>query len=363
MYSVNFLSKAKQSKAKQSKAKRELRALTNNPFKTFLITLLSLTLLFSISCSNEGTTGGDTGDDYWYNPDTNDIIPPPSTPGKLTASATKNITINIANQKVHSAGSVSFLVRPYELEKAGNFTVSIDSVAKATGNSSSLELTPADFSSLTPSSKELTLSADGLAKVNSASGLADATAYKYDITFKFTTTSDTVSNKTASYTSTVSLYKVVSVTKDMLKTMITSTPKKENIQNRSKIDGHNDYFSIDFSQASISYDLKTTTIHQTAGMITTPQNKASTFSPSASGLKTLQFGTTDTRKFISSGYCKTNTISGSSGDSVDYVLDLNYVFTLKSGYVLDNNISFITNEGLTLKVMFLDKGKWVEDSI
>ena len=36
-------------------------SLINNHFKTFLITLLSLTLLFSISCSNEGTTGGGTG--------------------------------------------------------------------------------------------------------------------------------------------------------------------------------------------------------------------------------------------------------------------------------------------------------------
>ena len=121
---------------------------------------------------------------------------------------------------MHSAGRVSFLIRPYELQNAGNFTVSIDSVAKATGNSSSLELTPADFSSLTPSSKELTLSADGLAKVNSASDLKDATAYDYSVAFKFTTTSDTVSNKTVLYTSTVSLYKLVSVTKVMLENMI-----------------------------------------------------------------------------------------------------------------------------------------------
>ena len=35
-------------------------SLINNHFKTFLITLLSSTLLFSISCSNEGTTGGGT---------------------------------------------------------------------------------------------------------------------------------------------------------------------------------------------------------------------------------------------------------------------------------------------------------------
>ena len=32
--------------------------MTDNSFKTFLIALLSLTLLFAVSCSNEGTTGG-----------------------------------------------------------------------------------------------------------------------------------------------------------------------------------------------------------------------------------------------------------------------------------------------------------------
>ena len=334
-----------------------MRILTNNSFKTFLITLLSLTLLFSISCSNEGTTGGDTGDDYWYNPDTNDIIPPPSTPGKLTASATKNITINIANKKVHSAGRVSFLVRPYELEKAGDFTVSIDSVAKATGNSSSLELTPADFSSLTPSSKELTLSADGLAKVNSASDLKDATAYDYSVAFKFTTTSDTVSNKTALYTSTVSLYKVVSVTKDMLKTMIKTTPTKT-VGNRSAAayDNFSDSFTIDFSKASISSDLKSVTFNNMAGM--TDPTKDSTYSPYASGLRTLTFGkTAEDRKFAST-LCKNATISVNGS-----LLTLNYVFTLNRGYVLDNDISFITNEGLNIKVQFLGtkKGKWVTD--
>ena len=257
---------------------------------------------------------------------------------------------------MHSAGSLSFWVSPYELGNAGNFTVSIDSVAKATGNSSSLELTPADFSSLTPSSKELTLSEAGLTKVNSASGLVDATAYKYDITFKFATTSDTVSNKTASYTSTVSLYKVVSVTKDMLKTMITSTPKKQNIPNRSRIDGHNDYFSIDFSKASISYDLKSVTFNNMSGM--TDPTKDSTYSPYASGLRTLIFGgTAEDRKFASH-LCKNATISTDGS-----LLTLNYVFTLNRGYVLDNDISFITNEGLNIKVQFIGKGKWVADSI
>lgn len=313
-------------------------------------------MLFSISCSNEGTTGGDTGDDYWYNPDTNDIIPPPLTPGKLTASATKNITINIANQKVHSAGRVSFLVRPYELEDAGDFTVSIDSVVKATGNSSSLELTPTDFSSLTPNSKELTLSADGLAKVNSASGLKDATAYKYDITFKFTTTSDTVSNKTALYTSTVSLYKLVSVTKSMLENMIKTTPTKT-VQNRTAIDTvGSDSFSIDFNKASISSDLKSVTFNNMAGM--TDPTKDSTYSPYASGLRTLTFGGTAENRKFASPLCKNATISTDGS-----LLTLNYVFTLNRGYVLDNDISFITNEGLNIRVQFLGtkKGKWVAD--
>ena len=52
MYSVNFLSKAKQSKAKQS-----VNCALNQQFsfKTFLITLLSFLLLFSISCKKNPT--------------------------------------------------------------------------------------------------------------------------------------------------------------------------------------------------------------------------------------------------------------------------------------------------------------------
>ncbi|WP_432632026.1 hypothetical protein [Brachyspira sp.] len=47
---------------KRNETKGLLLSLINNHFKTFLITLLSLTLLFSISCSNEGTTGGGGND-------------------------------------------------------------------------------------------------------------------------------------------------------------------------------------------------------------------------------------------------------------------------------------------------------------
>ena len=330
--------------------------------KKFLITVLSFLLLFAISCSNEGTTGG-SDDDYYYNPgnnnnNNNNIIPPAVIPGRLTASAAKDITINIASQKVHSAGSISFIVRPYELQRDKNFSVSIENVAKATGNTSSLELTPTDFDSLTPTTKELTLSADGLTKVNAANGLADATAYKYDVTFKFTTTSDTVSNKTVSYTSTVSLYKLASVTKDMLETMIKATPKLT-VRNRSgdAYDGFSDSFEVDFNRASLSSDLKTITFNSMGAGMTGPE-KDSTYSPKASDFTTLRFGTADTRKFVANSYYKEPyTISG-DGTSITF----NYVFTLNSGYVLDDNISFITNtnEGLSIKVIFLNKGKWVD---
>ena len=52
----------KRNETKRNETKGLLLSLIYNHFKTFLITLLSLTLLFSISCSNEGTTGGGGND-------------------------------------------------------------------------------------------------------------------------------------------------------------------------------------------------------------------------------------------------------------------------------------------------------------
>ena len=74
--------------------KRLLLSLINNHFKTFLITLLSLTLLFSISCSDAykpsdkepsdkgGTTGGETRTLSYYAGDWLD-----TTPGKKKKSS------------------------------------------------------------------------------------------------------------------------------------------------------------------------------------------------------------------------------------------------------------------------------------
>ena len=65
----------KRNETKRNETKRLLLSLISNSFKIFLITLLSLTLLFSISCSNESKTGGRTLSYYagnWFsNPDGN----------------------------------------------------------------------------------------------------------------------------------------------------------------------------------------------------------------------------------------------------------------------------------------------------
>lgn len=127
--------------------------------------------------------------------------------------------------------------------------------------------------------------------------------------------------------------------------MIKTTPN-ETLGNRAS-DGFSDSFTIDFNRAvSIASSLKSISINNMTGM--TDPTKDSTYSPSRLASSWFfKFGTTDTRKFISSQDC--NYTINETG----YTLTLNYVFTLKSGCVLDDNISFITNEGLSIKVMFL----------
>ena len=142
----------------------------------------------------------------------------------------------------------------------------------------------------------------------------------------------------------------------MFKNMIKITPKLT-VTNRSDIDGREDSFEINFSILSL-IDLKEILIGNILGMNGPARN--STFSPNASGLTTIQFGTTETGKFISSNYCK-HTLIFDNFFKVYVSLELNYIFTLKEGYILDDSVSFITNEGIKPHVVFLDNSKWVED--
>lgn len=143
--------------------------------KILIATLLFL-LLFAISCSNEDTTGGGTGN-YDSNTKTNNYVPtpnpnpdptptpPPAIPGQLTASATSDIKIIVTDDGMHTAGSIAFEVNPPELKNTVDLTVSIESVNTNRLNKGFLQFKPEDFNPLTTTSTKLTLSESGLKKL------------------------------------------------------------------------------------------------------------------------------------------------------------------------------------------------------
>ena len=115
-------------------------------------------MLFSVSCSNEGTTGGgDTGN----NDDTGNNF------NYFTVSEnwnnSKDITLisETSSSKVYSAGTVGFTVTG-----ASDYTISIESVAQMSV-SLPLALGTSDFS-YNQSSKDLRLSSSGLSKFQTA---------------------------------------------------------------------------------------------------------------------------------------------------------------------------------------------------
>ena len=87
--------------------------MTDNSFKTFLITLLSLTLLFLASCSNEGTTGGGGGGSGKFN----DI---PTASGNNATVGNAEFTGNITNKSLVGDGwteeTVNNMITPFTLD-------------------------------------------------------------------------------------------------------------------------------------------------------------------------------------------------------------------------------------------------------
>ena len=338
-----------------------------NSKNKFLIAALSFMLLFSVSCKNEDKTGGGTGN-YGSNTKTNNYVPtpnpdptptpPPVIPGQLTASATSDIKIIVTDNGMHSAGSIAFEVNPPELKNTGDLTVSIESVNTNRLNESFLQFKPEDFNSLTPISTELTLSESGLKKTNQImnSGSISSLIYSYDVTFKFTTTSDTVSNKTATAKSTVRLYKYKLVTAQMLEDMIKTTPKLT-VSNRyqSIYDNYEDSFDIDFSKLTYTAGLKTISINNANGTMTLPAKETSTFSKYLCGFDSINFGTDENSKFLYTRRSLGTTTVSADGKT----LTANYKFPLKREYIWDNNMTFATNEGLNIEFR-LDKGKWID---
>ena len=349
MYSVNFLSKAKQSKAKQSKAKRELRALANNHFKTFLITLLSLTLLFSISCSNEGTTGGGDDYDYFYvsqdyNNRTNDIT----------------VIIEGTAKRVGSAGHIGFTANGSTIS-----TISKESVANNSG--SSLALEPSDFE-YSESTKELTLSYTGLDKFQKASdSLTAKQKYQYTITFKFTD----YSGKETTTDVTVNLIKAQLITKDDILTMMKNIKCSDNelffpasageIVLNDGSGGNAGLGSLKFSFASLNANqFNTSSIPNFTLQGTSSHSALKTFKTGSVSRLIAQsiYQTTQYKEWFS-GYW-----SGIDYNTVPTINNKNATFTLKftsglkSGYALSSQISSVLTSGLTIRLVADDKSAW-----
>ncbi len=302
-------------------------------------------MLFSVSCSNEGTTGGgDTGDNYNYNyfsvsEDWNN---------------SKDITVISQNSSssVYSAGTVGFSVYG-----ATDYTISIESVTMGSGGSLTLDVSDFIYSQ---STKDLRLSSSGLTKFqNASSGLTEKQKYQYTITFKIATSSESKNINVI-----VNLIKAKLVTKTEIENIMKSVNYKEGglllggTPNAGDIiigDGTATKFS--FANATFS---SSNPNFKSTGETTSLSQSASTIKASS--------------KAFSVAYAIANTslfkeYFGSSVFDIDYDSTLPTIsgkdctFTLKfkklnSGYALSSEVSRLTTSGLTIKLTLDSKADW-----
>ena len=285
-------------------------------FKTFLITLLSLTLLFSISCSNEGTTGGDTGSLSVYEEMNN----------------SKDITV-VSSSGVYSAGTVGFTVYG-----ATDYDVSIQSVDSG---SNPLTLDASDFS-YNKSTKELTLSSSGITKFNSAT-LTETKAYQYTITFKFADSSDASKEATANIT--INLYKAQVITKTEIEAMIKSM-KTVRFYDSSY---NNNEVQFSFSSETFSESAPNFKSYNLGSMVKTKFSKSSGRIFTGSAIRE----TSNYKTFFSNlnGYHKEPLVDGIN-------CTFYFRFTLKGGYALSSEVAHITSDGLTIRLRLSSGQTW-----
>ena len=321
-------------------------------FKTFLITLLSLTLLFSISCSNEGTTGGGDDYDYFYvsqdyNTRTNDIT----------------VIIEGTARRVGSAGYIGFNANGSTIS-----TISKESVANNSG--SSLALEPSDFE-YSESTKELTLSYTGLDKFQKVSdSLTAKQKYQYTITFKFTD----YSGKETTTDVTVNLIKAQLITKADILTMMKNIKCSDNelfykanageiVLSSGSGGGMMGLGNLKFSFASLNANQFITTSipnFTLQGAADKELVSVKTFKTGSVSRLIAQsiYQTTQYQEWFS-GYW-----SGIDYNTVPTINNKNATFTLKftsglkSGYALSSEISSVLTSGLTIRLVADDKSAW-----
>lgn len=124
--------------------------LAKNPFKIFLIATLSLILLFSISCSNEGSTGSGeqtvsssyVGD--WYDSKDNTKVMTVNSDGSITIDGIGKIT-NITKKS-----DTNFVMR-YSKTQSGVSVIIIYDIKFSNSNSGTINVTTIASGTTTPS--------------------------------------------------------------------------------------------------------------------------------------------------------------------------------------------------------------------
>ena len=306
-------------------------------FKTFLITLLSLTLLFSISCSNEGTTGGggDTGDNYNYF----------SVSENWNNSKDITVMSQTSSSSVYSAGTVGFTVYG-----ATDYTISIESVTMGSGGSLTLDVS--DFS-YNQSTEDLRLSSSGLTKFqNASSGLTEKQKYQYTITFKIATSSE---SKNVDVN--VNLIKAKVITKAEVEAMMKKITTDKGLMGSSpagvvSIYGDGNYANFDFS----SFTIGSGTPNFKATVVSSTDTAGITYS-ALNGSAIIQSGIqkiTDYRTLFeySSINWDKQVISGKK-------CTFYFVFKVPSGCALEDSIKHIATTGLTIELTLVN-GSWTK---
>ena len=306
-------------------------------------------MLFSISCSNEGTTG--SGDDTGNNGNTGDNY------NYFTVSEnwnnSKDITLvsETSSSRVYSAGTVGFTV-----SGASDYTISIESVIKY--NMTSLTLGASDFS-YNQSTEDLRLSSSGLTKFQQLKdSFTETQKYSYRITFKIATSSE---SKNVSVD--VNLIKAKLITKTEIETIMKSVKRKssaligetpgagEIIIADSAI---NDTVKFSFANASFS---SSSPNFSSDGTTTT--SSSSTTIATNKAAETLEGAINDNAEFgkYFSNFLGVESSTTPSVSGKDCTFTLKFK-TLKSGHALSSEVAHLTTTGLTIKLTLDSKASW-----
>lgn len=291
-------------------------------------------MLFSVSCSNEGTTGGDTGGNYNY--------------FSVSEEWNNSKDITLATSTVSATGTVGFNVYG-----STSYSVSIESVDSG---SNPLILDASDFS-YTESTKELTLSYSGLTKYQAAT-LNAKQKYQYTITFKFTDYSSVDTTDTKTLNVTVNLIKAQMITqKDIVNMMKNAQYSETSTKTAGKI-----IFStgasiaeFDFSTGA-TFSSSTPNFSSTASMTALANMTLNASSKAFSVADAIAQSTQFKEYFGSSVFSDmdyNSTAPSISSDKKECTFTIKFK-KVKSGYALSSEVSRLTTSGLTIRLILKD---------